>query len=779
MRAESAAAPGSALVTAATTNLVVSGMNCANCARHVSEAVQGVPGVASVAVHLEQGRATVRWVSGRAPALEEVLAAVAQAGYPARPAGDQPAEASPPSPLAVWRFNVIFGAVLTVPLLIGEWVLGLGEREGFKWLGFALAAPVMAVCGRGFFRGAWQQLRRGGSNMDTLVSLGSSTAFGFSLWGLLTGWPGHLYFMEAAAIITLISTGHWLEALATARAGSALRSLMDLTPPTARRLDPAGCETSVPVAELRADDRVILKPGDRVPVDGEVTEGSSAVEESMLTGESRPVEKGLGARLFAGTLNRDGRLLMRVTATGEATALAQIIAVVQRAQGSRANIQKLGDKVSSVFVPAVVLLAVATAFWWGFAYDHARHTAQFLGAVLWPVHLPGTALAAAFIHAAAVLIVACPCAMGLATPAAIMAGTNAAARRGILIRDGVALEKSGRITAVLFDKTGTLTQGELAVTAFQELRASRASGSRASELAVALARPSSHPLSQAIAALAANAPSAPVSGQDAASSPSQTPTAVRAFRDWREVRGSGVEAAVEGMATATWRLGSLSWLQAKGVDTRAATAFVERWANEGATVLGLAEADELLGMMALRDVLKAGAAEVVRQLRGAGHRVFLVTGDQRATALAIAAQAGIAPDDVFPEVRPEHKAQIVQALQQRGERVAFVGDGINDAPALEQSDLGVAVSQASDVAREAADLILLNSDLQAIPAALGLAQATLRTIRQNLFWAFFYNAAAVPLAALGFLSPVVCALAMGLSDLIVIGNALRLRRWRQ
>src|SRR5881394_791070 len=549
-----------AAVGAAISEFAVTGMNCNNCARHVTEAIQGVPGVTGVNVRLGEGRATVRWQPGAVAQLENVVRAVKEAGYEAAPVEERTCHAEPSgrSPAAAWNFTVIFGAVLTLPLIIGEWVFGLGISNWFKWVGFAFSAPVMVVCGARFFKGAWNQIKRGSSNMDTLVALGSSTAFGYSVWGLFSGWHGHLYFMEAASIITLISAGHFIETLVSARAASSLRSLMHLAPPTARKLDSDGSESELPVASLRIGDKAVLKPGDRVPTDGEALEGDSAVDESMLTGESLPVEKASGAKLYAGTVNLDGRLVMRVTATGEATALAQIIAVVQRAQNSRANIQKLGDRVSNVFVPVVVLIALGTALWWGLAYEHALHLGQAIKPFLWTVHFPATALAAAFIQAAAVLIVACPCAMGLATPAAIMAGTNVAAQRGILIRDGVALEKSGRITSVVFDKTGTLTQGKLAVAAVEDLRP-RSSVPRdpdaspdpvdhptLEQLAAALAQPSNHPLSRALAKLAESTQPAP--GSDSS-------TRRIHFTDWRELRGKGIQASLNG---ATLRLGSFN-----------------------------------------------------------------------------------------------------------------------------------------------------------------------------------------------------------------------------
>ena len=733
----------------------ISGMNCQSCVRHVADAVESVPGVESAVVDLASARATVRWKPNANSMHDAVSVAVKSAGYEAKFIPNSALRTPHSTQAESWRASVLLGAAATIPLMIGEWIFGLGMERWWHWVGFALAVPTQIFCGGRFYRGAWRLLKSGGANMDTLVALGSTTAFSYSVFGLFAGWHTHLYFMEAASIITVVSAGHWMESLASAKAASALKALLNLAPQTARKLDAAGSENEVPVASLLTDDRVALRPGDRVPVDGEVLEGASAVDEAMLTGESLPVEKSAGAKLFTGTVNQNGRLVMRVTATGESTALAHIISVVQRAQASRANIQKLGDRVSAVFVPVVAFVAIATGLWWGLAFESAKSLHTSLAGALWMSHLPDTALAAGFIHAAAVLIVACPCAMGLATPAAIMAGTNAAARRGILIRDGMALEKCGNITAVLFDKTGTLTQGKLAVAAMHECSAQ----SPFVALAAALAAPSNHPLSRAVAA----------GRQSVASAESE-------LRDWREVRGCGVEAMLGDKMV---RLGSPAWLRESGVDLAIAKNFTAEWAASGATVLGVSRGEKLLGALALRDTLKPRAAEVVRELAAQGRNVFLVTGDNAATARAIAALAGIPADNVFAGVRPERKAEIVRELQQRGERVAFVGDGINDAPALEQADLGVAVSRASDVAREAADIVLLRSDIEAVPEALGLAQATLRTIKQNLFWAFFYNAAAVPLAALGFISPILCAAAMGASDVVVIGNSLRLARWKR
>lgn len=755
-----------------TVHFTVEGMTCQNCVRKVQQAAQSVNGVSSVSAHAATGRLTVRWKEGMMPAPEAVLTAVRQAGYGIQQApknGDKETEAASTAAtggkdtdfFGGWGLNVWLGGTVTLVLLVGEWITHWGMERWFQWLALALATPVQFWCGGRFYRAAWRQLKARQANMDLLVALGSTAAYGFSLWGLLARYPGHLYFLEAAAIITIISVGHWLEARTSARAASALETLMTLAPPTAsvqRQL----AEVEVPISQLRPGDTVVLRPGDKVPADGQVSFGESAVDESMLTGEPLPVAKQRGDWVYAGTVNQNGRLLVRVQATGEQTALAQIIAAVERAQSSRAEIQRLGDRVSSVFVPVVVVVAVLTALWWGLDYDSAHATSRAWSGYLWPAMVPATALAAAVIQAVAVLIVACPCAMGLATPTAIMAAANVAARKGILIRDGEALEKSGRITTVLFDKTGTLTRGQVSCAAVWDLGGDNTALPPVKTLAAAMARPSSHPLSQTIARLEGDA--------------------ALTFVQWQEHRGKGIEAVLPAASPedkpALVRLGSLEWLQEEGVETTPAAVFAGEWRQQAATVVGLSVNQRLVAALALQDMLKPAAAEVVHTLQQQGKRVGLVTGDHPGTARAVARAAGIPEELVFGGVRPEHKAEVIRRLQSQGQKVAFVGDGINDAPALKQADLGIAVSRASDVAREAADVLLLQSDLAAVPAALSLAHRALRIIKQNLFWAFFYNAAAIPLAALGFLSPVICAATMGLSDLMVIGNSLRLSRWR-
>jgi Cu+-exporting ATPase len=734
--------------------LRIDGMTCGNCARHVTEALQSVAGVQHASVTLQTGRGQVRWKPDAPTAPKELIQAVEKAGFSAEtiePTGTKPETES----LSAWKLNLWLGALVTAPLMIGEWLLRLGMQPWFRWTSFVLAGIVQVWAGASFYRGAWRQLKRRSSNMDTLVALGSTTAFLYSVWALFYHPGAHLYFLEAAAIITLISIGHWLEARVGARASSALRQLLTLAPVRALRQTPDGSQAEVPVSELRVGDAVVLRPGDHVPVDGSVIEGSSAVEESMLTGESLPADKKPGQPVYAGTVNLDGRLLVRVSGTGEQTALAHIINAVQRAQTSRAEIQRLGDRVSNVFVPIVVMVAIAAALWWGLATDSARALSLSLSHYLWTPHLPEGALASALIIGAAVLIVACPCAMGLATPAAIMAASNAAARKGILIRDGIALEKAGKVTVVVFDKTGTLTGGKPEVIKTQEFPQS--AGLSVMQLGIALAQHSKHPISQAIAK----------SGQ----SPLQ-------IDDWEEVRGSGVHGNVtlqNGQQVRAF-LGSLSWLKQSGIDLAVGDGFIQKFSSEGATVIGIAVGKHLAGLIAVRDTVKPGAREIITDLQARGLKTFLITGDTRLTAASVAHEAGIPHENVFAEVRPEAKAKIVADLQVKGEKVAFIGDGINDAPALEQADLGIAVARASDVAREAADIVLLNSEIKSVPESLELARSTLRVIKQNLFWAFFYNAAGIPLAAFGFMSPIICAAAMALSDLVVIGNALRLLR---
>jgi len=732
-------------------------MTCGNCVRHVTDALSSTPGVSCATVDLNTSTATVDWANVATVSPGLLLRRLSDAGFQAREWIAKPTDVPNGEPAAnPWTPSLRIGLPVAGLLMLGDWVFGLGLNATFQSVSFLVASAMVWLLGRRFFQGAWNQFRAGGANMDTLVSLGVTAAMGYSVPALFANLPGHKFFTETVTLLAFVGTGHYLEHRMSVKAGSALRALLGLVPQTATRLELSGDETLVPIADLALEDRIVLRPGDRIPVDALVVEGNSAVDESMLTGESMPVEKVAGQAVFAGTSNRNGRLIASVTATGEETALARIADVIRRAQSTRARVQRLADQISAIFVPIVVGIAVAAALWWIVAPESAGAAHAFAERWLWHSHLPASNLAAAAVVACAVLVIACPCAMGLATPAALMAGVNNAARRGILVRDAAVLETCGTIDTLIFDKTGTLTMGRPTVVASATFVPSypepHPMSASISDLAAALARRSAHPLSVAIAQLApGNA----------------------AVTDWTELPGVGLRARWKDHVV---RLASVGSLEKEGVDTRTTKVFTSHWAKQGATPVLLAIDQNIVAAFALRDSLRPEALEVVRQLRATGFRVGMLSGDLPVVAEAIAREVGIDVTMVHAEVPPEGKSGYLEAQRSAGHRVAFVGDGINDGPALAAADLGIAVARASDVAREAAGLVLLRTNLAAVPEALDLARATLRTIRQNLFWAFFYNAAAVPLAALGLVNPALCAAAMGLSDLIVVGNALLLAR---
>lgn len=733
-------------------------MSCGSCARHVTEALEGVEGVALATVDLANATATVDWANAASVRPELLIRQLSEAGFESRELVRQPfakptTEAPAENP---WEWSIKAGLPAAAILGIGDWLLGLGLNRTFQSISFIIAAGIVWILGRRFFVGAWNQLRAGTASMDTLVSLGVTAAMGYSVPALFSNGHAHLFFTETVTLLAFVGTGHFLEHRMSMKAGSALRSLLDLAPQTARRIDLSGIETEVSVAELNHEDQVVLRPGDRVPVDALVVQGTSAVDESMLTGESMPVDKVPGSVIYAGTINRSGRIVANVSATGESTALARIADVIRRAQSTRARVQRLADQISAVFVPIVVAIAALAALWWILSPESAGAAHAFAESWLWQSHLPPSRVAAAVVVACAVLVIACPCAMGLATPAALMAGVNNAARRGILVRDAAVLETCGVIDTILFDKTGTLTEGRPTVVSQADFRPAPSTSTPANpplpELAASLASRSTHPLSVAIAALG---------------------PAKAALEQFEEKPGAGLSARWN---ASVLNLGSVAFLSRLGCDLSPARAFIQTTLDQGATPVLLAQDNSVIGAFALRDTVRPEAKQVVKRLRAAGLRVGMLSGDHPDAARRIAAEVGIEPSLVHAEVAPESKAGFLDALRASGHRVAFVGDGINDGPALAAADLGIAVARASDVAREAAGLVLLRSNLTAVPEALDLARATLATIRQNLFWAFFYNAAAVPLAALGLVNPALCAAAMGLSDLIVVGNALRLAR---
>ena len=733
-------------------------MTCQNCARHVTEAIKGLNFVASVQVELEAARAIVRVTNSEDQHSDQIIQAIESAGFTAANASSA-SESGIVSWLRDWKTSVIVAASALLYFMAAEWLLGWHHRDWFPGTAFLVALVVQTYCGSRFYLGAWRQLRTGRSNMDTLVSLGSTAAFGYSTYIFFSGAPLPLYFMESVGIIAFVSVGHYIENQVAKNASGALESLLALTPNQATRVLNNGDRQLVDISTLTRGDQIAIAPGEQVPVDGIVSSGESACDESMLTGESIPIDKEGAMPVYAGTLNLSGQLIVSVTGTGSETALARVITVVERAQNSKANIQRLADQISNVFVPMVVAMATVTMAIWFFAPGFATSIHHSLVPYLWSTALPPTALAAAVIHCAAVLIIACPCAMGLATPIAIMAGTNVAAKHGILIRDGHALERSGIVTKILFDKTGTLTLGKPELASIEWMSAEREMQSDITDCLQSLAVKSKHPLSQALARDLAQA-----------SEP-------KAFSSWSELPGKGIIAVENNRSgrSPQLRLGSLTWLRSEGVDISPVTEFQRTHTSSGATVIAFARDQQLLAVASLRDQLKEGAKSMIHTLRTMGLEISMVSGDHQITAEAIAQELGIPHDQTYAETSPEKKAALIESLQASGSAVCFVGDGINDAPALEQASLGIAVCAASDIAKESADIILLQSDIQAIPRAIKLARASLRTIKQNLFWAFFYNAIGIPLAALGFLSPLLCAAAMGLSDLVVVGNALRLR----
>ncbi len=670
-------------------DLPVSGMSCAACARTIERTLSGTPGVERAKVNFATSTATVEYNPDRVrPA--DFVGAIEELGYgvPEKPAA---ADAAEPG----YRRRFLVAVVFAAPVMV------LGMLHRLPWLQLALTLPVVFYAGAPFYSGAWKALLHRAANMNTLIALGTGTAFLYSLVETLRG--GHMVYFEAAAvIIALILLGRMLEARARGQASEAIRRLMDLQPPIARLLRD-GAEVEVPVEEVRTGDVVVVRPGERIPVDGTVTDGESAVDESMLTGESLPMEKRPGAAVFAGTINRSGGMRYSTTKVGRGTLLQQMVEMVKRAQGSRAPVARLADVVSGYFTLGVLAAAVLT----------------FAG---WLLVAP---FATAMVNAVAVLIIACPCALGLATPTAIMVGTGRGAERGILIKGGEALEMAHRIRTIVLDKTGTLTRGKPEVTrivpapGFDERELLR--------LAASAERYSEHPLGRAIVEAAG-------------------------------LRGIALEESTEFSAQA-----------GLGVRARIGGRLVEV-GRPGVTVT---VDGSPAGAIEIADTLKPEAPAAIERLRRMGLEVWMITGDHQAAAEAVAREAGI--EHFHAEVFPDRKVAEVKRLQAGGMRVAMVGDGINDAPALAQSDLGIAMGSGTDIAMEAGDITLMRGDLNGVPEAIELSRRTMRIIRQNLFWAFAYNTIGIPVAALGLLSPMLASAAMAASSVTVVTNSLRLK----
>ena len=745
------AATDPANAPADTLRFEIGGMTCASCSARVERALGKVPGVESAVVNLATERAAVEVRSGTDPAT--LVAAVERAGYTALPVSDARAVAHAGERGGMSREarHVIIAALLALPLVLPMLAMAFGSDWHLPaWAQFVLVTPVQFWLGGRLYIGAWKALKARTGNMDMLVALGTSAAYGLSVHHMVMGHgdhtTGNLYFEASAVVIALVLLGKWLEARAKRQTTEAIRALQALRPSVAR-IRRHGAEADVPMSAVRLGDEVIVLAGERIPVDGEVMEGRSHADESLLTGEPLPVAKEPGDRVTGGAVNAEGRLVVRTTAIGAETALARIIRLVEDAQAKKAPIQRVVDRVSAVFVPLVILAALATWLGWG---------------------LLGGDWSVATLNAVAVLVISCPCALGLATPTAIMVGTGQGARAGILVRNAEALERAERVTVLALDKTGTLTLGEPQVT---ELVLRHADEAKVLRLAAALEQGSEHPLARAILARHAASLSSPATMEEKAAPRTIEENAgprgdLPKTTNFKAHAGLGVSAELDGREL---RLGSPDWLGV--VDDEA----VRRWQGAGKTVVGLAEQGEVLALFAIADALRPTSKRAVERLRQRGIRVVMLTGDNALTAAAIAAEAGIV--EFRAGVLPGDKATVISELRADGALVAMVGDGVNDAPALAAADVSFAIGAGSDAAIEAADLTLIRSDLHGVADAIDLSAATLGKIRQNLFFAFIYNVLGIPLAALGLLNPVVAGAAMAMSSVSVVSNSLLLKRW--
>lgn len=724
-------------------SLKVKGMTCASCVGRVEKALKKIPGVLSAQVNLATETASILSVRGLL-AENDLVLAVKKAGYESQTRASKNSfneMTEKDHELKSELRKLIMSAALTAPLVLPMIIEIFGKPAMLPgWIQFALATPVQFVFGARFYKAAYKALRARAGNMDLLVAIGTSAAYGLSLFHLLRSSDFHsnhgmvpLYFESAAVIITLILLGKYLESRAKQQTSAAIRSLQALRPNTARLI--RGAEVvEVAIEEVRLDDLILVRPGERIPTDGVVTEGASQVDEALITGESLPVEKGLGDAVTGGSVNAEGVLKVKVTALGAETTLARIIRLVENAQSAKAPIQRLVDKVSAIFVPIVIVIALATIAGWGLTVGD------------WE---------AAILHGVAVLVIACPCALGLATPTSVMVGTGIGAKLGILIKDAEALEVAHSVTTIAFDKTGTLTEGKPEVSSVKSAAVDKKT---VLILSRALQEGSEHPLGKAV-----------LDRARIDSLPLESATEIKALA------GRGIEGRVNGRRLL---LGSKRLMIESGVSLDSAGGWLSEQESEGKTLafLGDAESRELLGSLAFSDKVKSSSANMIGKLHELGIRTVMLTGDNAGSANAVAKSLGI--DEVRAEVLPQDKADAIVALKKDGAVVAMVGDGINDAPALAAAHVGLAMSTGTDVAMHSAGITLMRGDPRLIPDAIEISKRTYRKIRQNLFWAFIYNIVGIPLAALGFLNPMIAGAAMAFSSVSVVTNALLLKRWK-
>lgn len=714
--------------------LLVEGMTCAACSARIEKVLNRLDGVTKATVNLSTNKAVVEFPSGIIED-ETLVKAIEKAGYKAEIEVERDLDREKElreKEIKSLKTSFIISAILSVPLFSAMFfhMAGLHTILSNGWFQLALATPVQFIIGYRFYRGAYNSLRGGGANMDVLVSMGTSAAYFYSVYNLIKG--VHEYYFEASAvIITLVLLGKTFEAIAKGKTSEAIKKLMGLQPKTAKVIRD-GKEVDIPIEKVEIGDIIVVRPGERIPVDGIIVEGNSAVDESMITGESIPVDKSKGDEVIGATINKYGTFKFEATKVGKDTVLSQIIKLVEDAQGSKAPVQRLADKISGIFVPVVVAIAVVTLL----AFTLIKRDFN-----------------TGLINAVAVLVIACPCALGLATPTAIMVGTGKGAEKGILIKSGEHLERAHKIDTIIFDKTGTITKGEPEVTDILSFEG--IDGEEVLRVAASVEKVSEHPLGQAIVK----------KGEEES-------LELKEPEEFVSIPGKGIQATLEGKRVL---IGNRKLMQDNGISIEAGEDDLLRLEEEGKTAMLIAIDGNLRGIIAVADKIKETSKDAIEKLKSMGLEVYMITGDNERTARAIAKEVGIT--NVLAEVLPENKAEVVEKIKSEGKKVGMVGDGINDAPALAAADVGFAIGTGTDVAIEAADITLMRGDLQGVVTAIRLSHRTMRTIKQNLFWAFFYNSIGIPFAALGLLNPMIAGAAMAFSSVSVVTNSLRLRKF--